>query len=129
MTEITVSEWAARRGVPPQRARRWARDGRIGARCVHGRWVVDAEEPVPVLRRGRPAKVAAVLVALLCLASSCSDVCTPSSEGMAALCAEIEGCSRDVGEACWREHAAEGTEAVESCIIERCAEQDASELQ
>lgn len=82
MTEITVSEWAARRGVPPQRARRWARDGRIGARCVHGRWVVDADEPVPVLRRGRPAKVAAVLVAHEQLEQCLEELCRPAYEAV-----------------------------------------------
>jgi len=54
--EIELREWASRVGVPVGRARRWAREGRIMARYLWGRWLVPESEPLPVVAKGRPRR-------------------------------------------------------------------------
>jgi len=64
--EISVSEAARVMGVSDARARRLAADGRIHARLVGGRWLIDASSLPSAPRRSRPMspKVAWALILL-----------------------------------------------------------------
>lgn len=52
--EIALVEAARMMGVSAERARQLAREGRLGARLVGGRWLVDAASVPSASRRGRP---------------------------------------------------------------------------
>lgn len=43
VASVTLDAWAEEHGIPPTTARRWARNGRIPAEKIRGRWHVPAD--------------------------------------------------------------------------------------